>query len=305
MQSLRRHGKSFFWASFFLPRKGREGAARLYAFCRALDDYADELPPDQARQILAEIQRDLLEDGTATPFGGEMRILERRFDVPRAAMLRLITALIEDSHPRRITRQGELLRYAYGVAGSVGLMMRPLLAAKDSQAIPFAVDLGVAMQLTNIARDVLEDARRDRRYLPSAPAPGHPPRGDELCPQSLIAGDPQTQAAAWRQIQAVLDLAACYYRSADRGMAFIPLRSRIAIVTAARIYEAIGTRILRLGRDHYWGRRVRIGPAGKIGGSFRGLIHGLGVSRPEHHDKNLHEAFADLLREDSGTGSDG
>jgi phytoene synthase len=172
-------------------------------------------------------------------------------------------------------------------------MMRPLLGATDRRAIPYAVDLGVAMQLTNIARDVLEDARRGRRYLPISDG--------SVTPQALLAGETLARERAWQEIQGVLELAHSYYRSADRGMVFIPLRSRIAIATAARIYESIGARILQLGPEAYWGERARVGALGKIQGTIRGLAHAMSMARPDRHDQALYQPFGDLLNEDAGT----
>jgi phytoene synthase len=112
------------------------------------------------------------------------------------------------------------------------------------------------MQLTNIARDVLEDARLGRVYLP----------GDEedveLDPKSITTGDQLVRAAALRQVYRVLDIAEIYYRSADQGMHLVPSRPRLAIITASRLYEAIGKRILR--RSDYWASRTVVPGSEKV-----------------------------------------
>jgi phytoene synthase len=135
-------------------------------------------------------------------------------------------------------------------------MMCAVIGVRNPRALPYAVDLGLGMQLTNIARDVLEDARRGRVYLPSH-------EGDvELDPESITTGDQAVRAAALRQVHRVLDIAEIYYRSADQGIRFIPSRPRLAIMTASRLYEAIGKLILR--RSDYWASRTVVPGSEKV-----------------------------------------
>jgi phytoene synthase len=208
------------------------------------DDLADDLPPDRARKALGQLANELVSGRSFQP---EVRLflqLCRRKDIDRGIPLILVRTLADDVGPVRVSCRHELLRFCYGVASTVGLLMCAVMDVHESRALPFAVDLGLGMQLTNIARDVLEDAHRGRVYLP--------PDGEdvELDPQSIAAGDPKVRAAALRQVHRMLGLAEEYYRSADHGMRFIPPRPRLAIMTASRVYEAIGKRILS--RSDYW-----------------------------------------------------
>lgn len=162
-----------------------------------------------------------------------------------------------DLGPVRVPDLPALLRYADGVAGTVGLMMSDLLGARDrARAAPRARDLGVAMQLTNVARDVEEDARRGRIYLPADRLP------PGTSPADLLRDGP-ARAAAWDAVLDLLGLAGPYYRSAERGLPFLAARPRLAVLVAARLYEAIGTRIRRGGPGAYWGRRAALPPAAK------------------------------------------
>jgi phytoene synthase len=233
-----------------------DDAAVLYAFCRLADDLADDLPPNKAREALGRLANEL--EGCRGSRKEVQAFLElcRRKDIDRAIPLILVRTLAEDVGPVRMAGYHELLRFCYGVASTVGLMMCAVMGVRNRRALPYAVDLGLGMQLTNIARDVLEDARLGRVYLP----------GDEedveLDPKSITTGDQVVRAAALRQVHRVLDIAEIYYRSADQGIRFIPSRPRLAIMTASRLYEAIGKLILR--RSDYWASRTVVPGSEKV-----------------------------------------
>jgi phytoene synthase len=220
----------------------------LYGFCRLADDLADDLPPDKARQALGRLANELQSCRGSRQETRAFFELCRRKDIDLAIPLILVRTLAEDIGPVRMADYHQLLRFCYGAASTVGLMMCAVMGMGNPWALPYAVDLGLGMQLTNIARDVLEDAERDRVYLP----------GDEedveLDPKSITTGDQAVRAAALRQVHRVLHLAETYYRSADQGMRFIPNRPRLAIITASRLYEAIGNRIVS--RSDYWSSRT-------------------------------------------------
>ncbi|MEM6902230.1 MAG: squalene/phytoene synthase family protein, partial [Pseudomonadota bacterium] len=143
--SLTRHGKSFAWAARFLPRAQADAAARLYAVCRSIDDLADENPPDIARIALSEL-RVALEAGDAHhPLVERILELDASIDLDRKALLDLIDGVEQDLTEVRITDEADLLRYAYRVAGTVGLMMCDVFDVKDRWARRHAIDLGIAM----------------------------------------------------------------------------------------------------------------------------------------------------------------
>lgn len=284
---LRRRGKSFAWASRLLPAGRRLGVVRLYAFCRQADDLADELPPEQAEARLDALLADLHAGRSADPLLADFLDLSHRHRLPRAAALHLLQALRADCRPRVLGQEDALLRYAYGVAGTVGLLISPLIGVEDPAAAPFAVDLGVAMQLTNIARDVLEDARRGRRYLPL-------PAELDCTPQAIARGDPEARRMAWGAIQDLLLLAEPYYQSAEFGMHFIPARERLAILTAARVYRAIGGRIQALGPAGYWAQRARVAAPSKARISLQAARDLPRLPAGERHDPALHRALTGL-----------
>lgn len=226
---LARHGRSFHLASFLLPADRRDDAALLYHFCRVVDDLVDE---DEDLDDLAALRRELQGVGMPRPLVQRMRDLQRRRKLPMDALLHLIDGVTSDLGQVAFRDDRELLRYCYKVAGTVGLLMCAVLGVEDREALPHAVDLGVAMQLTNICRDVREDAARGRRYVP------------------------RTRGGTVPAVAGLLAEADRYYASAERGLPAIPLRSRAAIAVAAAVYAQIGRRLLRTGGDPMTGRTV-------------------------------------------------
>ncbi len=235
---LARSGRTFHLASRLLPTRMRTDAAELYAFCRRMDDLADEsVDGEPAQQRLAEVISALERD----PLGEEVEALgwpvdlESRFPGISKIAVTLTRALAADTGPRRIATEPDLLRYAFGVAGTVGLMMCRILGAPPEGA-QAASHFGIAMQLTNIARDVREDFGRDRIYLP----------GEWIEPkavESALAGaQAEPLAAATRRLLALAD---AFYQSADRGMHYVPLRARVGILAAGACYREIGVVVAR------------------------------------------------------------
>lgn len=231
-ETLERHARSFRIASVFLPPASRDDAALVYAYCRELDDAVDEAPDlDAARERIAEAEQ------SAVAMAYRDVAARRGFD-PNIAS-HLVAGMRADLGQVRVADDRELLRYCYQVAGSVGLMMCGVLGVTDPRALPHAIDLGVAMQLTNICRDVLEDAERERVYLPESRLLDAGTSQGEL----LAGAAPPTRVAS--VVASLLELADSYYRSADDGMPFIPSRSRLAILVASRLYRRIGVRLAR------------------------------------------------------------
>jgi len=246
--TMKRNGKSFWFASLFLPRKTAADAARLYAFCRAMDDLADVAVTESSRAALAEVRSDVQRGVSSDPIVADFLSLAREYDLPRGAADYLIATFIEDATTQlHLKNEDELVRYCYGVAGTVGLMMSPILGAGLPQAGEAAIHLGIAMQMTNIARDVLEDARNGRRYLPGCWV-------DQIAAQQMTSATAPRQEIAAATAQ-LLELADRYYTSAAQGFPLIPRRTRRGIEIAATVYKEIGTR-LRQDQYAWWKGRV-------------------------------------------------
>lgn len=228
-----RHSRSFHLAARLLPSAKRPAMHALYAFCRVSDDIADCSGPD-APQKLAAWQAAALapEPPAGDPVARAWVHTRRRYAIPQRYALQLLEGVGRDLVQTRYDSFEELTTYAYGVASTVGLMSMHITGFSSPQAIPYAVRLGVALQLTNILRDVGEDWRAGRLYLPQ----------HELAKFGLHESDVAAGAidARWRgfmRFQIVRNR--CLYRQAWPGIALLDQDGRLAITAAARLYAAI------------------------------------------------------------------
>ncbi len=224
--------KSFNWAGFFLPRKIYDDCATLYAFCRVLDDIADEKADLDSKierfnkmKIFFKNSFKLNNNDKSPSFENETIILDiiiiaEKYKIKKIIIEDLIDGVASDLKKRvHIRSVKDLLIYSYRVAGTVGLMMSKILKVNDRRALKGAIDLGIAMQLTNIARDVVEDKKMNREYI----------------------------KPDFENIQATLKLAEMFYQSSFSSIQKIPFRYKFSIIVARRIYRQIGRKILQKG----------------------------------------------------------
>jgi len=293
-QVLAQHGKSFYWASLFLGANLADRAARLYQFCRFVDDLADGDLPDRL-DSLEDIRAGLDDSNhpavSQIPELNAFVSLANEANIPLRAARELLDGMLRDQHPTALTAEIELLRYCHAVAGTVGLMMCRVLDCQNSRADAFAIDLGVAMQLTNIARDVLEDAHMQRRYLPADWLPAKW-ADSELSPTTIACAANDCHLPVASAINHLLELAERYYASALIGINLLPWRSRYAIIVALCIYRQIGRQLQRNGLQWWRGRTV-VSQWRKIILSLASLIHLVPREVPAH-DEGLHSALQGL-----------
>jgi len=285
-------GRSFHWARRLMAKAPAARATRLYAFCRHVDDLADEGDARAtARAELAGVARAVTTGVSDQAAVRDALALMRECGIAPTLMLQLIAGLDSDLDAVRMPDLDALLRYCYRVAGTVGAMMCAALGAKDPRALAHAIDLGIAMQITNICRDISADARAGRRYLPASLV-------GEVEPQQLVDPAESLQPRLLRCVSALLDIADHYYLSGERGLSYLPLGSRTGILVAARVYRAIGTRLRQ--RDlAYWLERAMVPTHQKIAVTLSAL-----TSLPfrssfwwpsQPHDAELHGALSGLL----------
>ena len=241
-QILATSGERFFWARRFLGRKMGHDAAVLYSFCRVLDDMADGDIPDGPAH-LRQIQS-LMKQGewTQHPVLKHHAPLVEAYQLPHDVIGSLVEGLMDDQAPQVLIKvEASLIQYAYKVAGTVGLLMCNILNNEDPRAKAHAVALGIAMQLTNIARDVVEDAKMGRRYLPGEWV-------NHLAPEDIVLAskDPQSHEGTLitLAVERLLELAAVYYASGRAGLSYLPLRAHFSIGVAAKVYRQIGRQLL-------------------------------------------------------------
>lgn len=249
---LRAGSKSFYAASLLLPRETRGPATALYAFCRLADDAIDDGPGDAATVALLRAR-------IASAYAGRphdnaadraFSATVRRFALPEAVPLALIEGFAWDAQARRYETFDELCDYAARVAGSVGVMMTTVMDRRSVDVLARAADLGVAMQLTNIARDIGEDARKGRLYLPLAWL-----REAGIDPETFLAR-PAFTPALGRLVARLLAEAERLYGRADSGIGRLPPGCRAGIRAARLIYAEIGHEVARAGFDSVTRRAV-------------------------------------------------
>lgn len=290
-ETLVSNGRSFYWARYFLGEPYASRATRLYAFCRHLDDLADEASSrESARENLVSAQRDLRSGVTSDDVLRDGIDLMRECSISPEIILELIEGLLSDLDPVRIPNGEALLRYSYRVAGTVGVMMCGVLDVHDRVAYPHAIDLGIAMQFTNICRDIKEDAAMGRRYLPATII------GD-VEPASLLLPKENLRPLLKRSILQLLEQADCYYASGKRGIAYLPLRARTGILVAFHVYRAIGNQLLHRNCD-YWSARAVVGAKQKTlitaTTLLRAPLQPFFWRPAASHDSRLHEALRGL-----------
>jgi phytoene synthase len=234
-----RVARSFWLIPELIPIPARDDISLLYCVCRRLDDAVDEAPDlSHARAALAQWRDELAGRTEPRPLIAAFLAGVPRTGLPLACMEHLLDGMELDLSGVRIADDDELLRYAYRVSAAVGLMLAPLLGIRGAAAEERVVDLGVALQLSNILLGVPGDARRDRVYLP----------GSRLADAGLAfdhvlaaPGDPRLRPV----LQGIAELAGHYYRSAALGAACVPLRYRHGVILLGRAYAELGRRAAR------------------------------------------------------------
>ncbi len=223
--------KSFNWAGFFLPKNVYHDCSKLYAFCRVLDDLVDEkikleLRIERFNEIKSIFNKSyelgnnkkILDQNEHEIIVKDMIVLAEDNNIKRIILDDLIEGVGSDLKKKVYLRSvKDLLVYSYRVAGSVGLMMAKILNVNDTRSLKGAIDLGIAMQLTNIARDVTEDQKMNRQYI----------------------------KPDFENIEATLKLADLFYESSFTSINKIPFKYRFAIIVARRVYRQIGKKIMQ------------------------------------------------------------
>ncbi|WP_299031944.1 15-cis-phytoene synthase [uncultured Sulfitobacter sp.] len=242
---IRTGSLSFHAASKLLPSSVRDPALALYAFCRLADDEVDEGTAKGAAVIALQERLDLAYAGTPqnAPEDRAFAAIIEQFDMPRALPEALLEGLAWDAVERRYHTLSDVREYSSRVASAVGAMMCVLMRVRDADALARACDLGVAMQLTNIARDVGEDARAGRIYLPL----------DWLEQEGMNVPDffdaPEATPEVRRMVKRLLAEARRLYIRSEAGISALPVGARTGIFAARYIYDGIGGALRRNKHD--------------------------------------------------------
>ncbi len=274
--------KSFAVAARLFSPETRASAFMLYAWCRHCDDVVDgqtlgfneasaASPEDgDLATRVAELEAKTRAACRGRPPAGDpyfaaLAEVVRRHDIPERHSVELIEGFRMDAAERHYETIGDTLEYCYHVAGVVGVMMSMLMGARSRDTLNRASDLGIAFQLTNIARDVVPDARTGRVYLPAEWL-----RDAGMEPTSGAVADPANRQRVFDVTNRLLETAEPYYTSAQQGLSDLPLRSAWAVAAARSVYRAIGLEVKRLGANA-WDGRAGTTSAGKLLGVAGGL----------------------------------
>lgn len=241
---IREGSKTFYTSSKLFPRRIRDASRALYAFCRTADDAVDQTDNIEAALRDLKERLDAIERHEPHPHAADRVYadLAFRYAIPRTLPDALIDGFVWDASGQRCRSESDLIAYAVRVAGAVGAMMAIIMEARSPEAIARATDLGIAMQLTNIARDVGEDARMNRLYLPETWI-----REAGLDPDEFVKA-PKYSPQLVIVIRRLLALADHFYDRALPGIALLPRRCRTAIHAARLLYREIGRQVER---NHY------------------------------------------------------
>lgn len=229
---MARHARSFAPAARLLAQRDRLLVARLYALCRTIDDIADDIGGPVGQGRLQNVYDDLGKENPRDPLAVEAQDLFQGQPAGLAALAELVRTAAADTGDTCIVDAAALDSYCMGVAGTVGVMICAIFGVDDVHHAK-AADLGKAMQLTNICRDVAEDAAIGRRYLPHSQCP--------YSPQDIAAGLPAALIAAEATMADLLDQADVLYLSGRSALAVLPWRLRLAVASAAAMYQGIGS----------------------------------------------------------------
>ena len=295
---IRARSKSFSLASRLLPPPTRRDSVILYAWCRQADDAVDEVPSgvdpgpyglsqlaEQRSRLNAVYRRGDTDDALLLA----LREVVERHGIPRAYPEGLLDGMEMDVRGEHYETLDDLMLYCHRAAGIVGLMMAHVLGVDRAHALRNAAHLGMAMQLTNICRDVLEDLDRGRVYLPHAML--REAGGSELLEFAQDVGRPRAfcpelRAGVSRVVERLLDEADGLYRSGAAGAVHLSFRSAFAVHTAFRVYAAIGDRLRARACDPLDGR-VFVSTPGKLGLSVRALGSTIASQRLRSHRRTI------------------
>ncbi len=213
------YAKSFNWAGFFLPKKTYSKCSALSDFCRVADNIADSNEAIELKQIkFLDFQNNFNNKKFDDPIIKNMWQLINEFNIPMEVVHDLLDGINSDIQQSiKLHKKKDLLLYSYRVAGTVGLMMAKILRVNKKHALKSAIDLGIAMQLTNISRDVVEDLNIGRSYID----------------------------LNFEEIRSTIKLSESYYENSFYSIKEIPLAFRFAILVARRVYRKIGYKILK------------------------------------------------------------
>jgi len=283
---MQEHGKSFFWASWFLDKNTANKLFTVYALCRRLDDLVDTSNENsEAKEEIARVIS-LTNNNQYKETFEEFKSIDSKLHPRQDIIIEFLKGQLSDLDFRQPNDLGQLLKYCYRVAGVVGLMICDVLDIRDSKLRYFAIDFGIAMQLTNICRDIKEDAQIGRIYLPK----------NETA--SLAIGNFRSPSNTDLIIinssrDKLIKLADEYYQSGMYGINQLPIKIKRSFRVASNIYQGIGHKILQKACS-FNEQRVYLSKFEKLNLTIKTFLkRSQSIDRPLH-EKKLHASLQNL-----------
>ncbi len=234
---MRKHGKTFYWASFFLDKSKMQAIYSIYSFCRKVDDMVDEAKtPDIAKKRLL-IFMEAWKKGKSHP------VINLLSDIPKEKwpnqklVKNFLNGQISDIKFSSFKSEKSLIIYCYKVAGTVGLMVCDIFGVKDKKMRYFAIDLGIAMQLVNISRDIYEDSLRNRVYMPESLI-------GKYSAKEIANPNEETARKIDEARKKIIKLANIYFDSASKAIDHLPKGASLAVKLASALYQQIGYQLI-------------------------------------------------------------
>ena len=251
--SIKFRAKTFYFASFFLPKRIKKDIEHLYIFCRYLDDIGDEknIKKKESLKKLNEIQKEILKKKTKDPIITKFIYLQKKYKIENKVAFHLIEGIKSDQKETvEIKDNKELILYCYSVAGTVGYMFCKVVNVNDKNLYLRAIQLGIGMQRTNISRDVKEDLEANRIYLPKTCREFKGEKKQILINQNI-------KQSISKDLKDFLLKTNSYYLNSWEGIKKLPLRYAITVSIAAELYQRIGLKIIN-NNCNVWEKRIHL-----------------------------------------------
>jgi phytoene synthase len=240
---MRKHGKTFYWASFFLDNAKMQAIYSIYSFCRKIDDMVDEAENLNIAKKKLHIFMDAWREGKSHSIIEVLKNIPKENWPNQKLVEMFLNGQMSDIKFTSFKSDKALIIYCYQVAGTVGLMVCDIFGVKDKKMRYFAIDLGIAMQLVNISRDIYEDSLRNRIYLPESLI-------GKYTPNEIAKPTKKTSAKIDLAREKIIHLANIYFASASQAIDHLPKGAALAVKLASALYQQIGFQLIHTRYQH-------------------------------------------------------
>lgn len=285
---MRKHGKTFYWASFFLDNAKMQAIYSIYSFCRKIDDMVDEAENLNIAKKKLHIFMDAWRKGKSHSIIEVLKNIPKENWPNQKLVEMFLNGQMSDIKFTSFKSDKALIIYCYQVAGTVGLMVCDIFGVKDKKMRYFAIDLGIAMQLVNISRDIYEDSLRNRIYLPESLI-------GKYTPNEIAKPTKKASAKIDSAREKIIHLANIYFASASQAIDHLPKGAALAVKLASALYQQIGFQLIHTQYQHNE-RRCYVTSLSKLLITLKIIAKFLITFKAnlKPHNKNLHKFLLTL-----------